>query len=295
MEPRTLDFRDHRRELDDNRHVYAVISRRAGGLSIGLNLNADKACNFDCPYCQVDRTVPGGPRTVDLARLDAELSHLLGLVQAGTLWQVPPFDTAAPALRRVHDIAWAGDGEPTSSAAFGPSVDRVAALRERFALPEVRLHLLTNATLFHRPAVADALDRFTAAGGVIWGKLDAGTEPWFRIVDGTTLPFQRVLDNLGLAARRWRLVLQCLFVSWEGQGPSDAEITAWARRIEDLLGKGGRVEEVQVTSIARRPADPRVGLVSSARLEEIAARAAALGVPVKVFPGLDPGPASPRG
>lgn len=290
METRTLDFRDHRRELDDNRHVYAVISRRAGGLSIGLNLNADKVCNFDCPYCQVDRRSPGGPRQVDLARLESELAHLLGLYKSGTLWQVPPFDTAAPALRRVYDIAWAGDGEPTSATAFGDSVDLVVALRERFELPEVRLHLLSNATLFHRPAVAQALDRLTSAGGVIWGKLDAGTEPWFRLVDGTNLPFQRVLDNLALASRRWRLVLQCLFISWQGQGPSDLEIAAWAGRIEALLEQGGRIEEVQVTSIARRPADARVGLVPTARLEEIAALAAALGLPVRVSPGLDPGP-----
>lgn len=295
MKHRTLDFRDHRRELDENRHVYAVISRRAGGLSIGLNLNADKVCNFDCPYCQVDRRSPGGPREVDLERLEAELSHLLGLLRSGTLWQVPPFDTAAPALRQVYDIAWAGDGEPTSSSAFGDSVDRVVALRERFELPAVRLHLLSNATLFQRPAVAQALDRFTAAGGVIWGKLDAGTEPWFHLVDGTRLPFQRVLDNLALASTRWRLVLQCLFISWQGQGPSDEEITAWVGRIEALLAQGGRIEEVQITSIARRPAQRSVGLVETARLEEIAARAAALGVPVRVFPGVDPGPDPAQG
>jgi len=59
---RRLDFRDHRRQLDENRYVYAVVSRRARGLSIGVNMNPDKRCNFDCPYCQVDRTTPAGPR-----------------------------------------------------------------------------------------------------------------------------------------------------------------------------------------------------------------------------------------
>ncbi|HNC96138.1 MAG TPA: radical SAM protein, partial [Myxococcota bacterium] len=58
---RRLDFADHRRDLGDNRYIYAVVSRRARGLSIGINLNPDKVCNFDCPYCQVDRRVPGGP------------------------------------------------------------------------------------------------------------------------------------------------------------------------------------------------------------------------------------------
>ncbi len=286
MAARTLDFRDHRRELDDNRYVYAVVSRRSGGLSIGINLNPDKVCNFACPYCQVDRSTPGGPRTVDPARLEAELDHLLSLVAAGTLWQVPPFSTAAPALRRVNDIAWAGDGEPTTSAAFGDSVDIVDRLRRHHALPDVALHLLTNATLLHRPAVADALDRFTDAGGVIWGKLDAGSQAAFERVDGTSLPLQRIVDNLTDAARRWRLVLQCMFMRFEGVDPSDADIAAWADRIADILAGGGRIEQVQVYSVARTPADPRVGLVPDARLREIAAAARALGVDTVVYPGL---------
>jgi wyosine [tRNA(Phe)-imidazoG37] synthetase (radical SAM superfamily) len=287
MEPRRLDFADHRRALGDNRYVYAVVSRRSRGLSIGINLNPDKVCNFDCPYCQVDRSTPGGSRAVDLALLEDELDHLLGLFQSGALWEQSPFDTAAPAFRRVHDIAFAGDGEPTSSPAFAGAVEVVGRLRARRGLQDaVRLHLLTNATLFHRPAVAAGIDAFHALGGQVWGKLDAGTEAWFHRVDGTTLPFDRVLANLGIAARRWRLVLQCLFVALPDHGgPDDAEIAAWARRIADLLEGGGRVEEVQVTTLARRPADPGVQGLSTARLEQIADAARALGLPVQVFPG----------
>ncbi len=287
MTERTLDFTDHRRELDDNRYIYAVVSRRSGGLSIGINLNPDKVCNFDCPYCQVDRTTPGGDRNVDLDRLEAELDHLLGLVASGGLWQVPPFSSAAPEHRRVNDIAWAGDGEPTTSAAFGPSIEIVERLRRAHGLDDVKLHLLTNATLFQRPRVAAAMDRFTELGGVTWGKLDAGTQPWFELVDGTKLKLHRVLDNLAVAAQRWRLVLQCMFMQWEGQGPDDAEIAAWAGRIGDILAAGGRIEEVQVYSVARKPADPRVGVVPLARLEEIADAVRPLGVQVTVYPGVE--------
>ncbi|RME25449.1 MAG: radical SAM protein [Deltaproteobacteria bacterium] len=286
MAPRTLDFRDHRRELDDNRYVYAVVSRRSRGLSIGINLNPDKVCNFACPYCQVDRRTPGDGRAVDPARLEAELDHLLGLVASGRLWTVAPFSTAAPALRRVNDIAWAGDGEPTTSAAFADSIGIVDRLRRRHGLSSVSLHLLTNATLLHRPTVAAALDRFTEAGGVIWGKLDAGTQACFERVDGTTLPLSRVVSNLALAARRWRLVLQCMFVRWEGVDPTDDEVSAWADRIAEILDAGGRIEQVQVYSVARRPADPRVAPVPASRLEEIAAAARALGVDAVVYPGV---------
>jgi wyosine [tRNA(Phe)-imidazoG37] synthetase (radical SAM superfamily) len=285
---RALDFRDHRRELADNRHVYAVVSRRSRGLSIGVNLNADKVCNFACPYCQVDRTTPGGPRAVELDRLRDELDHILGLIDAGTLWTVPPFDTAAPHLRRVNDIAFAGDGEPTAAREFAEAITTVATVRAAYGLDAVELQLLTNATLFHRPTVWAGLEALHAAGGTIVGKLDAGTQAYFALVGGTTLPLQRVLDNLRDAGRAFGITLQCMFMTWEGQGPSDGEIAAWADRIRWLLSEGARIDLVQVYSVARTPADPRVGPLSIRRLHEIAAQVSALHVNTAVFPGLDP-------
>ena len=270
---RRLDFTDHSRKLADNRYVYAVVSRRSRGLSIGINLNPDKVCNFACPYCQVDRTIPGGARQVDLDVLEAELSGLLTLFSSGQLWQMPPFDTAAPALRRVNDIAFAGDGEPTACRVFDGAVQRVAAVRDAHNLSDVRLHLLTNATLFHRPKVAAGLASLQRAGGEVWAKLDAGTAAWFALIDGTSLPFERVLANIESAARVNPLVLQCMFHALDGQGPSPAEVAAWAGRIDTILAAGGRIRMVQVYSVARKPADPRVTPLSREALEAIAAAA----------------------
>lgn len=283
---RRLDFRDHRRELDRNRYVYAVVSRRSRGLSVGVNLNPDKACNFDCPYCQVDRSTPGRGREVDPAALGEELSRLLDLYVDGRLWSVPPFDTAAADHRRLNDIAFAGDGEPTACPVFAEAVEVVADVRDAHGLERVPLHLLTNATLLHRPAVAAGTERLIGRGGVVWAKLDAGTEAYFRVVDGTTLPFDRVLRNILDTARRAPVVLQCMFFTLDGQGPSEAEIDAWAGRIAWLQAEGGRVREVQVYSVARPPSDRRVGVLETARLEVIAARAAATGAPVSIYPGI---------
>ncbi|MDG1482563.1 MAG: radical SAM protein [Myxococcota bacterium] len=273
---RQLDFTDHSRKLASNRYVYAVVSRRSRGLSIGINLNPDKVCNFACPYCQVDRTVPGGDRAVDLNVLSAELTSLLNLFSSGELWSVPPFDTAAPEFRRVNDIAFAGDGEPTSAREFPDAVSAVAGVRSAFGLSGVALNLLTNATLFHRPKVTAGLEALDAAGGEIWAKLDAGTAAWFARVDGTSLPFSRVLDNLTAAAKLRPIVLQCMFHAIDGTGPSDDEITSWAGRIDDILKVGGMIRLVQVYSVARKPADPRVSPLPRSRLEEIAAAARAV-------------------
>ena len=274
---RRLDFKDHRRELDQNRYVYAVVSRRARGLSIGVNMNPDKACNFDCPYCQVDRSVPGGPAPVDVHVLRSELAGLLERARGG-LWSEPPFDSVDPSLRRVADIAFAGDGEPTTPPEFSAAASAAKQTRDRLA-PGVPLRLLTNATLFHKPKVRSGL----AAFDELWCKLDAGSEAYFALVDGTRLPFRRVLDNLKLVACERPIVIQAMLLAIDGRGPDAAEIAAWVARLREILEGGGRIDHVQVYTVARKPADPRFGPLDRARLDEIAAAARAAGLQATVY------------
>jgi wyosine [tRNA(Phe)-imidazoG37] synthetase (radical SAM superfamily) len=290
--PRKLDFQDHRRELQDNRYVYAVVSRRSRGLSIGLNLNPDKACTFACPYCQVDRTIPGGDRRIDLDRLEAELCRLLDLSASGEIWSHAPFSTAAPALRRVNDIALAGDGEPTACPDFAAVVERLGQILPRYSFPDLGLYLLTTGTLFHRPAVDAALQTFEAIGGEIWAKLDAGTQAWFERVDGTRLSLDRIQNNLLVPARRKPIVIQSFFCAIGTDAPGSDEAQAWAARIANLLAQGAQIREIQVTTVARKPADSSVTGLSETTLESIAAAARSLGPPVRVYPGSPAGMAA---
>jgi wyosine [tRNA(Phe)-imidazoG37] synthetase (radical SAM superfamily) len=276
--PRVLDFRDHRRELDENRYVYAVVSRRARGLSIGVNLNPDKVCNFDCPYCQVDRRFPGGPAAIDVAALRRELESLLDEVAAGRLWDRPPFDTTDPALRRVADVAFSGDGEPTTPPEFPDAARAAREARDARGLA-IPMRLITNATMFDRPRVREALARFDE----LWCKLDAGTEAYFRLVDGTRFPFAKLLANLLAVAREREVVIQSMFLAWEGRGPDAAEIEAYVGRLREIRNGGGAIAAVQVYTVARRPADRRASALDRTRLEQIAARVRALGLTTEVY------------
>ena len=268
-----LDFQDHRRQLHANRYVYAVVSRRAGGLSIGINLNPDKACNFACPYCQVDRQGKDKSPPVDIERLHTELEQLLQWVHDGVLWSIPPFDTAQEKHRRVADISFAGDGEPTSAKSFASAVKRVTQLKRGFGLAHIKIQLLTNATLFHRSNVQEGLHELWDNGGEVWAKLDAGTESWFQLIDGTQFPFSKVLSNIQWAAQKGTLVLQCMFHRWEGEAPSPEEITEWCARIAEIYHAGGSIRLIQVYSVARRPADSRVSMLEEAVLMAIAEQA----------------------
>jgi wyosine [tRNA(Phe)-imidazoG37] synthetase (radical SAM superfamily) len=288
---RTLDFADHGRTLDaELRYVYAVVSRRAAGLSIGVNLQPCQDCNFDCGYCQVRRT--GGrrpPEIVDIARLEKELRSLLERAASPALWTVPPFDTVAPALRRVADVAFAGDGEPTASPLFPEALDLALDLRDQICPSPVPVRVLSNASLFHKKAVSQALGRLPLRGGEVWAKLDAGTEEQFRRINRAAIPFSRILANIALLARQQPIVIQSLLAAVDGQGPTIAEIDAWIARLGEIVRSGGRIREVQVTTLARLPADPAFSPLPDALLSDIARRLTLVtGLPATVTGSLPP-------
>ena len=102
----TPSITDHSRRFADNRFVYPVLSRRSQGLSIGVNLNPDKVCNFDCIYCQVDRTTQSDTRFVEWETLLSELNELLARARDGSIWNLPVISDVPPHLRHVNDIAF---------------------------------------------------------------------------------------------------------------------------------------------------------------------------------------------
>lgn len=276
-------IRQHERTFEANRFVYPVISRRSRGLSIGVNLNPDKICNFDCIYCQVDRTTTSETRFVETEQLEQELTQLLRLAVSGALFDHPKFAATPAALRRVNDIAFSGDGEPTTYRNFDDLMARAAEIKQREAGEAVKMVLITNASMFHRPHVQRGLKILDAHQGEIWAKLDAGTEAYFHQVERTTIPFARILDNLRLAARERPLVIQSLFMKVAGEPPSAAEIEAFCTRLEEIRDAGGAIQLVQVYTVARRPAESYVTPLEDAAVDRIAAALQAAGFPVEAY------------
>jgi wyosine [tRNA(Phe)-imidazoG37] synthetase (radical SAM superfamily) len=283
METRTLSHDYHPRSLDQNRYVYAVLSRRSGGVSIGINLNPDKVCNFDCVYCQVDRRLPGGERRVDLEILERELKDILFRAGSGALFAQAPFSGIERQLQNVTDIAFSGDGEPTTCPEFGEAVELAIAAKKEAGLPNLKLLLITNATMFHRAKVKRTLCLLDENQGEIWAKLDAGTEPYYHRVDVTTIPFERILNNLLDAARHRPIVIQSLFMRLYGSPPDAAEIAAYCDRLRNIVSSGGRIKMVQVHTVARAPAQPYVTALSDEEVDGIAAQVRHIPLPVATY------------
>ncbi len=280
---------DHARSFQGNRFVYPVLSRRSRGLSIGVNLNPDKVCNFDCIYCQVDRTRQSETRFVELDGLLAELGGVLDVVVSGEIFRTEKFRDTPPALRRLNDIAFSGDGEPTTYKNFDEIIDRCAALKRQRGLDDVKLVLITNASMFHRPHVRRGLATFDANNGEIWAKLEAGTAEYFKLVDRTPIPFQQILDNIAAAAQVRPLVIQSLFMRVAGEPPPEAELNAFCDRLCEITASGGRLKLVQVYTVARRPAESFVTPLSDAEVDAIVALVERrTGIPAAAFYGSEP-------
>jgi len=259
----------HPRSFQENRYVYPVLSRRSKGISIGVNLNLDKVCNFDCVYCQVDRSEQTEKEFLDLDRLADELEATVGLVASGRLYENSRFSQVPADLRRINDIALSGDGEPTTYRNFDEVAAVCADVRRRTGLDEVKLVLITNASMLDRERVQRGLQILDENNGEIWAKLDAGTERYYREISRSAIPFQRILGNLRLAACQRPIVIQSLFMRVQGEPPSAAERAAYCDRLNEVTAAGGRIKLVQIHTIARPPAEAWVTALSNEELDEL--------------------------
>ncbi len=278
----------HERSFDHHRFVYPVLSRRSGGMSVGVNLNPDKICNFDCIYCQVDRTVQSETQFVELDALLAELREVLERVASGKIYATKKFRSTPPALRRLNDIAFSGDGEPTTYKNFDAILAACAEVKREAGLDEVKMVLITNASMFHRAHVERGLKILDANQGEIWAKLDAGTAEYFQQIERTPIPFQQILDNLVTAARVRPIVIQSLLMRVAGDPPSRQELEALCDRLSEILAAGGQIRSVQVYTLARRPAESYVAPLSNTEVDTITQMVRdRVGVPATSFYGTE--------
>jgi len=262
--------RDHSRHFSDFTFVYPVISRRSKGLSIGINVNPDKVCNFDCIYCEVDRRVPGAVTEVDLSQMRDELRAMIGFARNGGLAKEPKFDEVPGMTREIRDIAFSGDGEPTMIHNFDEVVEAVAEEKISAGLHDTKIVLITDAAGLDKASVRRGLEVMDANEGEVWGKLDAGTEEYFKIVNRTSVKFQRVLDNLRDTARVRPILIQSLLLKVHGEAMSAAELEAFCGRLNDITAAGGQIRGVQAYTVARPTPEAFATKLTKEELEAMA-------------------------
>lgn len=288
-------YQNHTREWLQNEYAYPVLSRRAGGISVGINLSPANECNFHCVYCQVipEQIHPG--MKVDFAKLRDELERCVDFSLSGAIFRHPYFQEVPEHQKRVNDMAFSGNGEPTLSPLFPQTVQLTAEIRRlriaegpneafRKAAEEMKIVLITNATRLGSPDLLPSLELLLANHGEIWAKLDAGTEDYYHQIDRSAVPLETILAGITKFARRDPVILQTLFSKMNGVPPTLAEVDAYSRRVQKILDEGGQIQLIQLHSVCRPPKCAECQTLEPEILREFADRIhEKTGVEVRVF------------
>lgn len=273
---------NHNRDTLGMTYVYPVVSRRAGGVSVGINLNPNNACNWACVYCQVPDLVRGTAPDIDLAQLEAELRTMLTDILHGDFMQ-----TRVPEeVRRLNDIALSGNGEPTTAKAFPQAIELIARVMADFDLiGKIKLVLITNGSQTDRPRVQDGLKKMAALNGEVWFKFDSATPSGMRAINQTRISPEKQLERLAMAARLCPTWLQTCVLAVDGTPPSATEQEAYLAAVKRIQQQQIPVLGVLLYGLARPSMQPQASHLSALPIEWLNAYAEtirAAGLPVKV-------------
>jgi wyosine [tRNA(Phe)-imidazoG37] synthetase (radical SAM superfamily) len=252
----------------DNRLVYVVISPRARGLAIGVNLNPDHYCNFDCIYCEVDRSRPAAMENIDIEMLTVELERTVDLVKSGRIAEHPDFHGLPKEMLRLQHVALSGDGEPTLCSRFTEVVETVMHLRASQKNAFFKVVLVTNCTGLDWPGVEVGLHYFTRRDE-IWAKFEAGTQSYMDLLNRPNISLAKVMSNIILVSKRSPVVIQSMFPMINGQEPKAEEINQYALRLKELTAQGASIPLVQIFSATRPPAHSECGHLPARILSNI--------------------------
>ena len=274
---------ENHREREKGTLVYPVYSRRAQGLSIGINLFPDKKrCSFNCPYCEVFNFSTNTAFSVEQMEKD------LRTVITSSLERKTP----------IKDICFSGNGEPSLASVFPKALESAGRIRDEMAY-SAELVLITNGSGLLDPQVFSFL--LQAAESQlsldIWLKVDAGTEEWYEKINRSTIPFEILTAQIKEFVNSAQPVtIQTMLCAIDGLSPPPQEEKAWEKLMVELAGlaqaNGRGLKKIQIYGKARAaPEDPKAAPLPAEYLEKRAAAlrktlssASTKNLPVEVYP-----------
>ena len=284
--PIFLNEADHNRDVSGLRYIYPVVSRRAEGVSLGINLNVNNACNWRCVYCQVPNLTRGTPPPIDLNLLEQELRMFLGEVLHGDFMQ----RYVAEGDRHLQDIAFSGNGEPTSAKEFPQVLQIVEKILREFGLLDVgrdkpiKVRLISNGSLIDKPAVIESIRHLATCNGEVWFKLDAGTKSGIARINDVNLNPETHIARLRMCAQACPTFIQTCMFAMDDLPPTEADISAYLALVEQVKDV---VQGVHLYGLARpsyQAEAPRLSRLAPEWLEAVAQRLRQRGFVVHVSP-----------
>lgn len=260
-------------------YIYPVWSRRAQGLSIGINLHPNHSCNWHCLYCQVPGLQRGSSPTIDTFKLMNELTACLDWLSA---------HCAPLAMQEcVEDIAFAGDGEPTTSPQFTEIMHNLIQLLQQRPLHDrpTIVRVITNGSQIQHAHVQHALKRLNEIGGEVWFKLDASTDAEMHAINDTHLPLLLHLQRLQTCCKLCITWVQTAVVSrvTDGNLVTTPNLPGYKQALQTVKE---HISGILLYGIARPSQQDHMGCIkptSSDILMKYAEEVRTLGICVRVF------------
>ena len=286
-----LTVEDHNRDVTGLTYIYPVVSRRAGGVSVGINLNINNACNWRCVYCQVPNLKRGTPPPINLSLLEKELRDFLNELLNGNFMN----EFVDEKDRHLMDIAFSGNGEPTSAKDFPEVLSIVEKVLNDFSLLKpakpnpilpnpIKVRLITNGSLMDKAHVIESIKHLANINGEVWFKVDAGTSEGIAKINDVNMSIASVVKRLKACAENCPTFVQTCMVAIDGQAPSEAEINAYIALLAQVKNE---IKGVHLYGLARpsmQAEAPRLSRLSPEWLEGVAAKIRALGLDCFVSP-----------
>jgi len=237
-----LHAEDHDRNIFDSKYVYPVVSRRAGGLSLGINLNTNNACNWQCIYCEIPNLSRGGPEPIEVELLKDELNFWIDqIINSNFLKKnTPPGTTFA-------DVALSGNGEPTAASEFLDVLEIIiASLKEHKLVDKIPVRLITNGSFISKKK--ECLNIFNQYHGEVWFKIDAADEDSIKLINQVNLNPNSMINNLKKCAEACQTVIQTCLLKINHQVPTNDFLKNYSKLIKPYERL---IKKIDLYSLAR--------------------------------------------
>lgn len=237
-----LHAEDHDRNIFDSKYVYPVVSRRAGGLSLGVNLNTNNACNWQCIYCEIPNLTRGGPEPIQVELLKDELNFWIDqIINSNFLKEnTPPGTTFA-------DVALSGNGEPTAAPEFLEVLEIIiASLKEHKLIDKIPVRLITNGSFISKKK--ECLNIFNRYHGEVWFKIDAADEGSIKLINQVNLDPNSMINNLKKCAEACQTVIQTCLLKINHQVPTNDFLKNYSKLIKPYEKL---IKKIDLYSLAR--------------------------------------------
>lgn len=270
---------NHDRKIFKGKYIYPVVSRRAGGLSLGINLNTNSACNWQCIYCEVPNLVRGKPDLINLQELEIELDYWLDqIVNKSFLNQYTENKT------EFKDIAFSGNGEPTACKQFKEVITILIKKMNKYKLNKIiTIRLITNGSYMSNSIVQEALSLISNFSHEVWFKIDQVNEGDVKTINQVNLSKANVKKNLEATLKNSPTIIQTCLFKINKKLPSKEALKAY---VDFLKAYEDKIKAIHLYSLAR-PSEQspknKLARLTKSELEALSSKIKVLNIPIQIF------------